>query len=180
MLNHTEAPTYANLDQVMRNVRVPVGRGYRFDGHRSESERPVTIEQARFGNTFTGRSVCPGRQPDRDRVALRQTSDPGEVIRVFVGHKDCGQIFRYLVEARESFSGFLDRKTAVDQYQCVTGFDDGGITATAAAEICKPHGLVTGLGTARRIHRHRELCDVALYFCDFADALFFDFVDTQD
>ena len=26
MLNHTEAPTYANLDQVMRNVRVPIGR----------------------------------------------------------------------------------------------------------------------------------------------------------
>ena len=96
------------------------------------------------------------REPHRQSILARQGADATNVIAMFMGNQNGGELDRITTEARQAALGFTQREAAIHQNDGVPASDQQAVAATAAAEYGKTKGTVAALMVCfdRRAARH--------------------------
>jgi hypothetical protein len=102
----------------------------------------VTVNQVTFRQrqlaTWCGR-VRSMREINRKFVTTRKPENTCDVIAMLVRNQNTGKRIRRNPEPGKLLCRRPRRKTAIQQNSGIAGFDNQGITPTAAAKRCKTH-----------------------------------------
>ena len=85
------------------------------------------------------------REPHRQSILARQRTDATNVIAMFMGNQNGGELGRITTEARQAALGFTQREAAIHQNEGVPAGNQQAVAAAAAAEYGKTKGPVAAL-----------------------------------
>lgn len=120
------------LNRLTRIVRD--GEGLNFEASDIKSTITVDDPEIQALRIFTAGNPGSMGHPDRQGMFSRQTENTADVISMFVGHQDPGQIGGMLAETQHAGDGFPQPKTTIKHQTGIPGLGKQRITGAAAAE----------------------------------------------